>query len=169
MRLIQQASPVVLGSASAATALWTLHRQLRLLQRRRWAMYVAMEGILGILVGYYSVPRFHWFAVVVGALSVLVGLQLSVMRQHRRTWQSERIVALLDALERLCAGTMLVALSIYALVDNVPRDAFLGVTVWSAFWVVGGSAGGEYWWQWRYFPKMEASEQVRYLCRYLRR
>ncbi len=127
------------------------------------------EALLGLVVGYYTMPRFQWMYVIVGILSVLVGTQLSLMRQHRRTWQSNRIVLLLDSLERMCTGIMLVVMCIYGLAERIPQDVFVAVVAWSGFCFVAGNAVGEYFWQFRRFPILGTSEQVRYLCRYYQR
>ncbi len=146
-----------------------MQRLLQQIQRKRWTMYVVAEGLLGIIVGYYTVPRFQWVYVIVGILSILVGAQLSLMRQHRRTWQSKRIVDLLDSLERMCTGIMLVITCIYGLTEKIPQDVFAAVVAWSGFCYIAGNAGGEYFWQFRRFPRLGTSEQVRYLCRYHQR
>lgn len=169
MKLIDHvaATRPALSRLTPGSRLHSIHQYMRLVQHRRWVMYVIILGILGVLVGYYSLPRFHVFYLVVGFLSLAVGVQLSIMRQHRRTWQSERAVRLLDALERLCGGLMLMVLCVGALIgENVPHEIFVAVVGWCEFWITAGNAAGEYWWQWYRFPRLETSEQLRYLCRH---
>jgi len=142
--------------------------ELHRLQRHRWARYVAVESVLGILVGYYALPQLHWFAWIVALLSCSVGMQLAILRQQRRTWQSPRLRLLLDALERIAGGLALVMYSVRGLWSNVPHHVVVGVDVWSAFFLIAGTAAGEYWWQFRRFRRMEYSAQLRYLCNCMR-
>jgi hypothetical protein len=141
------------------------HRdQIERLQRQRWLMYTVTGGFMGVIVGYYAVPRLQWFYIVVAVLSTSVGMQLSLMRQQRRTWQSRRIVSLLDASERIIVGLAIFVLSLYALIGDVPGDYFVAITSWSGLYFLVGNAIGEYWWQQRRFPQLDRSEQLRYLC-----
>ncbi|MCX7930367.1 MAG: hypothetical protein N2663_06575 [Chlorobi bacterium] len=139
--------------------------ELRRIQRKHWLRYVTIESLLGLVVGYYALPRIQLCYAVVGVLALFVGVQLSLLRQHRRTWQSDRIVRLLDAIERLGIGTALFALCVYVLLDSVPHGDFVATLSWTGFWIVAGSAGGEYRWQYWQFPTLGRVEQVRYLCR----
>lgn len=145
-----------------------LDSELYRLQRHRWTRYVAVESLLGILVGYYALPQLQWFSGVVALLSGSVGMQLAILRQQRRTWQSQRLRLLLDAVERVAGGLALVLFSLHAISGNVPHEVALGVGVWSAFFLIAGMAAGEYWWQFRRFRRMEYSAQLRYLCNCMR-
>ncbi|GIV50190.1 MAG: hypothetical protein KatS3mg038_0711 [Candidatus Kapaibacterium sp.] len=145
-----------------------LDSELHRLQRHRWVRYVAVESLLGILVGYYALPQLVWFSGIVALLSWSVGMQLAIFRQQRKTWQSQQLRLLLDAIERIAGGIALVLLSLHGVWSDVPREVVAGVGVWSAFFLIAGTAAGEYWWQFRRFRRMEYSAQLRYLCNCMR-
>jgi len=142
---------------------------LQRLQRQRWVRYIFVEALLGMFVGYYMLPRLFWFAGVVALLSWSVGMQLSILRQQRRTWQSHHLQQLIDAIERISGGLALVFLSLYGLLEVSHHELIVAVGVWTAFFFIAGTASGEYWWQMRRFRRLEHSAQLRYLCNCMRR
>lgn len=128
-----------------------------------------LGSIVGFFVGYFALPRLHWFYGVVGGLSFAIGLQLSLMRQHRRTWQSKRLITLVDTVERIASGISLVMLNTYVFISGISLMDFVAIGAWCGLFLLGGTAVGEYWWQQRYFIILDRPSQLRYLCTTMRR
>lgn len=145
-----------------------VYQSLRCLQRRRGIGYVAVGSVIGFFVGYFALPRLHWLYGIIGSLSFTMSLQLSLMRQHRRTWQSRRLLRFVDSIERIAAGISLAMLNIYVLIGGVPIIDFVAIGSWCVLFVLAGTAAGEYWWQQRCFVTLDRSSQLRYLCAAMR-